>query len=177
MKAMERLRSELRLPPVGQLGVVVADVERAVDYYSTRLGIGPFTVYEFVADKCWYGDDPNPAPYSTHVGKAMLGSVQLELVKPLVGESCFKSYLDSHGEGLQHLGFNVLNFDEVFEQLLGLGFKSLLRIESFVPTYDGFLKCACFDTDRVGGIVLELLYKSWLLPGKEVMDVGQQEGK
>ena len=35
------------LPPVTQVGVVVRDIAKAVDYYSTTFGWGPFKISEF----------------------------------------------------------------------------------------------------------------------------------
>ena len=161
MDTTENLVERLKLPPVSQIGVCVHNVDRAAEFYSKHFGIGPFNIYEFEAEKYWYKEQPQRL--RARQGKAMLGTIELELVQPLIGDSCFGEFLKAHGEGMQHLGFNVPNYDEVFARLVESGFQPLLRVESYVPAYKGFLKASCFDTDKVGGVVFELLYKSWLM--------------
>jgi methylmalonyl-CoA/ethylmalonyl-CoA epimerase len=160
MAGMEELKAKLGLPPVSQIGVVVRDVRKTAETYSSLFGIGPFTIYEFVPEKYWYMEE------LTHsrvlMGKAMWGSVELELLTPLEGKSIHKDFLESHGEGLQHLGFNVPDFDALYERFIQEGFKPLLRGESYVETYKGYLKACYFDTRRVGGIIFEIIWKSWL---------------
>ena len=160
MTGIDELKTKLGLPPVSQIGVVVRDVRKAADYYSSLFGIGPFTVYEFVPEKHWHMEE---LTYSkVLMGKAMWGNIELELITPLEGKSIHKDFLESHGEGLQHLGFNVPHFDELYERFIQEGFKPLLRGETYVETYKGYLKACYFDTRRVGGIIFEIIWKSWL---------------
>jgi 4-hydroxyphenylpyruvate dioxygenase-like putative hemolysin len=97
------------------------------------------------------------------MGKAMWGNVELELIQPLEGESLHTDFLETYGEGLHHLGFNVVNYDVVFERFLQEGFKPLMRAESYVAAYKGHLKACYFDTRRIGGIIFEIIWKSWLM--------------
>jgi len=39
--------SPVILPPVQQVGIVVKDIDQAVDFYSRVLGWGPFTISEY----------------------------------------------------------------------------------------------------------------------------------
>jgi 4-hydroxyphenylpyruvate dioxygenase-like putative hemolysin len=160
MTDIEGIKTEFGLPPVSQIGVAVWDVDKAVDYYSSIFGIGPFTVYEFVPEKHWLMEEPSYSKIK--MGKAMLGRIEFELIQPLEGKSIHKDFLESHGEGLHHLGFNVPNYDEICEKFLQAGFKSMLRAETYVETYKGHLKACYFDTQKVGGIIFEIIWKSWL---------------
>jgi len=160
MDEIEEMQTKLDLPRVSQIGVVVRDMDRAVDYYESIFGLGPFTVYEFVPDKHWYMEEPSPLKLL--MGKAMWGDVEWELLQPLEGKSLHQDFLDTHGEGLQHLGFNVGNYDETFERMKQAGFQPLMRAESYVETYGGNLKACYFDTRRVGGVICEIIWKSWL---------------
>ncbi|GAI10437.1 unnamed protein product, partial [marine sediment metagenome] len=36
----------VKLPPVEQVGIVVKDIDRAIEYYSSTFGWGPFQVME-----------------------------------------------------------------------------------------------------------------------------------
>jgi methylmalonyl-CoA/ethylmalonyl-CoA epimerase len=159
MAGINELKTKLGLPPVSHIGVVVRDAAKAADYYSSIFGIGPFTVYEFVPEKHWYMEE---LTYSkVMMGRAMWGNIELELVQPMEGRSVHTDFLERHGEGLQHLGFNVPNFDELFERFIHAGFKPLLRGETYSERYKGYLKACYFDTRRVGGIIFEITWKSW----------------
>ncbi len=160
MTGITELKARLGLPPVSQIGVVVRDVYKTAEYYSSLFGIGPFTVYDFVPGKHWYREE---LTYSkVRMGKAVWGNLELELIQPLEGRSIHVDFLERHGEGLQHLGFNVANFDELYERFIQEGFKPLLRGESYVETYKGHLKACYFDTSRIGGVLFEIIWKSWL---------------
>jgi methylmalonyl-CoA/ethylmalonyl-CoA epimerase len=162
----EELIKVMKLPPVSQIGVVVKDMDKAVEYYSSVFGIGPFTVYEFTPDKHWFME--KPSYLKLLMGKAMLGKIELELIRPLEGRSLHQDFLDVHGEGLQHLGFNVKDYDEIFSRFLKAGFQPLMRAESYVATYKGDLKACYFDTRRTGGIIFEIIWKSWLQKNQNI---------
>jgi methylmalonyl-CoA/ethylmalonyl-CoA epimerase len=154
------LFKKIGLPPPSQIGVVVKDIERAVEYYGSVFGLGPFTVYEFVPDHHWYMEEPSHL--KLRMGKAIWGQLELEFLQPLEGKSLHEEFLRSHGEGLQHMGINVRNYDEVFEQMKKEGFQPLMRAETYVESYQGHLRACYFDTRRVGGVIFEIIWKSWL---------------
>lgn len=157
---MEDLRTKLGLPPVGQIGFVVKDMNKAVDYYSFLFGIGPFTVYEFVPEKHWFMEEPSYLKLM--MGKAAWGSLELELIQPIEGRSFHREFLETQGEGIQHLGFFVPNYDETFEKFKAAGFKPVMRAETYVETYKGYLRACYFDTRPIGGVMSEVIWKSWL---------------
>lgn len=138
-------------------------MSKAADFYSTLFGVGPFNVYEATLDPYWYREDKNPSILRVKQGKAMLGTVELELMQHLEGRSAVAEWLEVHGEGLHHLGFLVLDFDAYAARFAALGFGPLLRVEAYSKAYNGQLKAACFDTTRVGGIIFEVFFKSWLI--------------
>jgi 4-hydroxyphenylpyruvate dioxygenase-like putative hemolysin len=161
MSDTEKLKARLELPPVSQIGIVVRDIGKAVEYYSTLFGLGPFTVYEFAPEKHWCLEEPSPV--RLQMGKTMLGDIEFELIQPLDGNSDHRQFLENRGEGLHHLGFNVPRYDEVFQRFVQEGFQPLMRAESYVPTYKGTVKACYFDTRRVGGVLFEIIWKSWLV--------------
>lgn len=160
MNGSDDLRKKLGLPPVSQIGLVVKDIARAVGYFSSFFGLGPFTVYDFEPDRHWYKEEPSH--FKVKMAKAMWGDIEWEMLQPLEGKSLHQEFLETHGEGLQHLGFNVRNYDETFENFVQAGFQPLMRAESYVETYKGNLKACYFDTRRVGGVIFEIIWKSWL---------------
>lgn len=159
MNDVQRLRSEMGLPPPFQLGVVVRNMERAVDYYSSVFGIGPFRVYDFEPEKHWF--DGEPSPLKLRMGKASWGDFELELLEPLEGKSMHREFLDTNGEGIQHLGFRVSDYEAIYDRLVKAGFKAVMRAETNVEAYNGLLKACYFDTRRIGGIVFEIIWRSW----------------
>jgi len=161
MSGIDELKAKLSLPPVSQVGLVVREMEKAVSYFSSVFGIGPFTVYDWTPDKHWVMEEPSYL--KLRMGKTMWGDIELELIQPLEGKSLHTDFLQTCGEGLHHLGFNVPNYDEVFECFLQEGFKPLMRAESYVATYRGDLKACYFDTRQIGGIIFEIIWKSWLM--------------
>ena len=157
-----KLQSKLELPPASQVGVVVRDMKKAVLYYESIFGIGPFKVYEFIPENHWFMEEPSPLKLK--MGKAVFGKIELELIQHLEGKSLHKDFLEVHGEGIQHLGFDVSNYDELFDRFIKEGFKPLMRAETYYDAYDGYLKACYFDTADVGGIIFEILQRSWITP-------------
>jgi methylmalonyl-CoA/ethylmalonyl-CoA epimerase len=161
MSELEDLRDKLCLPAVSQIGIVVRSVEKTISYYESMLGIGPFSQYEWSPDKHWHGDELSFIKFK--MGKVTWHGIELELIEPLEGISDHAVFLREHGEGLHHLGFNVTDYDEMFDKFLKKGFKPIVRGESYVEAYKGYLKACTFDTRKVGGVLFEIIWKSWLV--------------
>jgi len=147
------------LPPVSQIGVWVHDLDRAVDYYTSSFGVGPFNVHDFEPDRHWYLE--KPSPLRMRLAKAPWGAVELELIQPVAGKSIHRDHLRSKREGLGHLGFKVAGYETAFEAFLQAGFPCLERAETYYPAYEGLVKAAYFDTRRIGGVVFQIIWRSW----------------
>lgn len=160
MTSCKDIQKKLELPKISQIGVVVKNLERTAEYFNTIFDFGPFIIYEFAPDKHWYKEEPSSLRLL--MGKATWGEIELELIQPLEGRSIHREFLNIHGEGLQHIGFNVRNYDEVCQSLISQDFEPLMRAETYVETYRGYLKACYFDTRMLGGVVCEIIWKSWL---------------
>jgi 4-hydroxyphenylpyruvate dioxygenase-like putative hemolysin len=79
------------------------------------------------------------------------GGLKFEIVEPLEGESIYKEFLDKKGEGIHHLAFVVDDLDAEIAKMAERGFKVIQTGQ----TARG--KFAYFDTDKVGGVVTELV--------------------
>ncbi len=108
-----------------QVGLVVKDMDMAIERFSA-LGFGPFSpkvlppgVKEWVKGKETRAD--------VRVQATMVGNVELELCQPRSGDSPHRDYLESKGEGIQHVLFDVENLQEELDRLTGLGCSVLLR--------------------------------------------------
>jgi len=148
---MEKKNGEkLPFSKIDQVGIVVEDLDRAVKYYSS-LGIGPFKPLHLKRiERTVHG---RPAEGIQNRSKvAQMGSVQLELLQPVSGESVQKEFLEKRGEGVNHLGFLVDDLEREVNRLTARGFSVISSVR-----YSGGGGVAYLDTDRIGGVIFELI--------------------
>jgi len=108
-----------------QVGVVVRDVNKVVERLSS-LGIGPFEPKVLPPDRNeWFRGKPMDADFN--IQAARVGNVELELIQPLKGESPHKEFLETKGEGIQHVMFAVDDFEKELDRLTKQGVEVLLR--------------------------------------------------
>jgi len=135
------------------IGVIVRNLDKAIEYYQS-FGIGPFEPvrpFEAVERKS-FGRLIDPKTARVKVKFADLGPVQLELVQPLDVESLAKDFLETKGEGVNHLGFLVDDIDKEEAELIEKGFKLLHR-----SRFENGGGMAYFDTGKIGGFLIELI--------------------
>ncbi|MDD5081879.1 MAG: VOC family protein [Dehalococcoidales bacterium] len=140
---------------VWQIGVLVRDLDEAVKYYES-LGIGPF-VYSTGGTPVYREVYGKPAPDVTNrVASAQMGAVSFELVQPVTGKSVQREFLEKHGEGINHLGFMVDDVDKEVARMAKKGFKV---VSSGREVAGAPFRFAYLDTDKVGGVVFEIVKK------------------
>ena len=144
----------LKLPDLGQVGIVVRDLDRAMAYYTEVFGVGPFQIIDFAPDKHWVRG--KPAPVRLKIGMAAMGPVHLELIEPVEGDAPHKWFLEEKGEGMQHLGFYIDNYDAWLDHLKANGIEVLMAAETFVEGM-GDVRAAYVESDKVGGVLFELI--------------------
>ena len=130
------------LGKVRQLGIVVDDIHRAMKYWSSILGVGPFYHLEHApAKELKFNGAPCDARLS--LAFAQHGEFQIELVHPLDEvDSPFKAYQKTHGQGLQHLGYWPADFDVSYSEAISAGWKCIF---SGVSPFDPEARFAYFD--------------------------------
>ena len=131
------------------IGVMVSDADRAVEYYQS-IGIGPFGPSNLVhVDREVYG---SPAPDVKNVARVTtLGPIGFEVVQAISGVSVQQEFLDRRGEGINHTAFIVDDIHEAIEVMSAGGFKTI----SYANNVGGG-GSAYFDTDKIGGVQIEL---------------------
>jgi len=142
------VRQQLQLPGVGQIGVVVEDVDRTIAFYESTFGLGPWDIREVGAPNVW--DRGEEKQIKARLAFTDLGQVEIELIQILEGDSLHLAFLREHGEGLHHLGFFVKDFAAKLEQAKAMGFE-VLQVDPFGQAY------AYLDTRQPGGIIFELI--------------------
>jgi methylmalonyl-CoA/ethylmalonyl-CoA epimerase len=144
-----------KLPPLTGIGVAVKDVDKAVKYYSETFGIGPFRTIMFSPDKHWVKG--KPFPVKAKIAFASLGgSLELELLEPL-SDGPLLDFINTQGEGLNHLGFNIDNFDEWMSYLKQKGIGILAQAESDIEGL-GYIRSVYIDSQdgKPGNTLIEL---------------------
>ena len=145
--------SEAKLPPVFQVGIVVKDIDAASDYYCFVFGWGPFKVRDLEMKGAIYNGKPVDCRFK--VASARQPGVEIELIQPLEGDTPYADFLRERGEGLHHLGVKVDDLDETLARLEKEGIHPVFH--KYYPDINfGF---AYLDSDRIGGVMLELIQK------------------
>ena len=151
---MGESQKQMVLPPPAQIGVVVKDLGKAIEYYSRTFGLGPFQTIEFAPAKHWLRGIPTPIRLD--IGFCQWGPLQLELIEVVEGDIPHKWFAEERGEGMQHLGFIVDDYDEWLGYLKGKGIDVLMNAETDVEGM-GHIRAAYLTSDRIGGVLFELI--------------------
>jgi len=143
--------TDLKLPPVYQLGYVVHDIEKTCDFYQSTYGVGPFNV---IPEVDMEGAILRGTPISTKIKVAFAKSdkVELEFIEPLEGENLYTEFLAAKGDGIHHLGFVVDDMVAWKKEFAARGFEPVFHHDMVVMDF------AYFDTSVLGGLMLELLH-------------------
>lgn len=141
--------------PVGQVGIIVRELEPALERYSSLWGLGPWNGYVYgpatVPVLTFRGE---PGRYSMRI--ALAGqSPQVELLEPLEGPSIYDEWLESRPEGLHHLGVYVESLETAIASMGDAGYELLQSGAGYGLDGDGGY--AYFDTERDFGVILEAL--------------------
>lgn len=146
---MSKEESKFQLPPMHHIGLVVKDVDKAVEHY-TKIGLGPFQVFEReFPDFIYQG---RPTYLRTKFG-FNAGPPRIELLEEREGETPNADFLRKKGEGIVHLGFfvDVNDFEGMLANLKREGFNPVFQRTSAEQPV------AYLNTDEIGGVMIELI--------------------
>ena len=128
--------------------LVVKDIEEKVKYYES-IGIGPWVDYPPLTEYTEI-EAPNLEGFNTLKYKLVqIGDFQLQMCQPSESDSPQKRFLDTHGEGVFHIGFVVDDVNKGEAKAMDLGIKNLSRGRR--PNQSGF---NYFDTEKEAGVNL-----------------------
>ena len=132
------------------LCIVVADIERSVAFYEAA-GIGPWLPYPPLADYTEL-EMPDPEGFrNLRYRYAWIGDQQLQLCQPGPEPTPQRRFLDEHGQGVFHVGFEVPDADAADADAATRGLAPLMRGRR--TNGSGF---TYFDTAAQAGVVLEI---------------------
>ncbi len=134
-----------------QVGVVVKDVKRVAERLAF-LGIGPFNEMKLPADRqeLFRG---KPALADAKIMGTTLGGTQLELIEPVAAESPHREYLETKGEGIQHIMIAVDDIEKEIKRLTDKGCTVLLDIHMPGGRHGAYIDL------NAGGIIVEMFQK------------------
>jgi catechol 2,3-dioxygenase-like lactoylglutathione lyase family enzyme len=110
-----------------QIGLVVRDMKKAAEQL-TALGLGPF-IPKYLPPGSQGVFRGKTLDARVDVQRSMIGNVELELCQPVSGKSAHQEFLDSKGEGIQHILFEVQDIEAELQRFTSLGATILLQVE------------------------------------------------
>lgn len=146
---------KLSIGAIGQIGIVVRDVDETVRRYWHELGIGPWSIRTLGPGIPHRIFGKETSTISVRIAMAQVGPITLELIQPLTGPSPHEEFLAQHGEGLQHLGVFVEDAERAAETMRELGYEEILYARGLGPKGDGV--AVYFDTLNSLGTLLEFI--------------------
>ncbi len=127
-----------------------------VSSFWAELGFPPFEItHGETWGKEYYG---NPADFDMKLGWQRHGNIVYEWCIPLKGPTVYADHIKSHGEGIQHFGFNVQDMDQAITFFKDQGYAISMSGGWGEKGKPGSGRFAYVDTEKVGGETIELLW-------------------
>ena len=137
---------------VVQIGVVVKDIEKASANYADLLGVPiPKWTWTDAEDKAHTQFKEKPSPARAKLAFIELKNITLELIEPDSNPSTWREFLDTKGEGVHHIAFEIKGMED---KTALLGKKGMTLLQK--GDYEGG-RYAYIDGAAKLGLILELL--------------------
>jgi len=141
-----------------QLGYVFADINEAVDTFSGIYQFEKTMRFDFTIEQHWVHGKHHPISLDIFIGVA--DGTEYELICPL-SDGPHKWFLDQYGGGLQHIGYNVSDYDKYAQILTKAGMTVLMNADCdvFEPGAsepDHHLVAAYFEKPSMGNLLIEI---------------------
>ena len=151
MNINQRFAKNLELPPMSQIGIVVKDIDKTIEYYEKVLGLSSFTKPDIIYEEKYYYEEPVNSEWIMCF--CSLGSVELEIIQPVTSPTIYHDFLKEKGEGIHHLGFDVKDIDKKLALCREMGIKIIQSGQGKTSRF------AYLDTVKIGGVVFELIQR------------------
>ncbi len=137
---------------VCQVGIIVRDIEKSARAYADLFGVEvPEWILTDAEEKAHTRYRGQPTPAQAKLAFFQAGSVAIELIEPVGGPSTWQEHLDTKGEGVHHIAFQIQGMDE---QIAILGEKGMPLVQR--GDYTGGCYAYVDGTPQLS-LVLELL--------------------
>jgi methylmalonyl-CoA/ethylmalonyl-CoA epimerase len=159
--------NKTKLLKINQVGVVVADMDKAIEGMRKVYGVEPDLIkYSPTSGKTYYGKS---ADFRSKLVFYNFANIQLELIQPLEGPSVHMDFLKDGNEGLQHYCFSVDDVDAIKDEMAARGYDT---VQSGERHGGEGLRFAYFDTREDLGYMIEVVSQPALDAEKKAREKG-----
>jgi catechol 2,3-dioxygenase-like lactoylglutathione lyase family enzyme len=117
--AMPNELERLGLPPIDQVGFVVADMDRSIAHYDALFG--PFRVVQTRIEGTSHRGVPSDVELAIALGRS--GDLEIELIQWKSGRSPHREFIEAGREGMHHVRFRVDDCAAWIAKLAGVGYE------------------------------------------------------
>lgn len=143
------------LKTVVQVAIVTKDIEASARRWAAVLGMDvPKITTTRPGQEVKVEFRGKPSRGQAKLAFFKLGQVVLELIEPVGRNTSWRLYLDQHGEGVQHLGFQVQDLNQAIENAQKSGLPVLHRGRYDKDNGD----YVYIDSEKALGTTIELLH-------------------
>ena len=159
--------------PATQNGIVVDDLDLALDWWTRVIGVGPFFRIDNLANEYLFdGDRRLDTPPAMSIALGFWGDLQIELIHPHgEGETTWRRFLRQRGGGLYHI--SVWCGDD-YEEALARASQAGLKLEAH-GRIAGAGRYAYFQTQRPDQPLLEIA--EILAPSRALFDLMREAAR
>jgi methylmalonyl-CoA/ethylmalonyl-CoA epimerase len=137
---------------VCQIGLVVKDIEKSAKAYADLFGVDvPDWSLTDTEEKTHARFRGQPTTGQAKLAFFRLDNLSLELIEPVGGPSTWQEFLQTRGEGVHHIAFQIQGMDQQVAILAEKGMSPLQRGDYTGGRY------AYIDGTPQLGVILELL--------------------
>lgn len=147
------MKENKNLKTITQIGVVVPDLEAAMEGMRQIFGVEPARFGRTPGSNKFYKGQPGD--FAAKMAFYDFANIEIELVEPQEGDSIWKEFLDSGKCGLHHLRFSVDSMEDTMKDMRERGAEVVMESES-VRQIPG-LRWAYFDTEKALDWTIEVL--------------------
>jgi catechol 2,3-dioxygenase-like lactoylglutathione lyase family enzyme len=152
---VSNLLKPLNLNKVVQIGIVVRDAAQSAQRYAALFGLDvPEVIVTETEDTAKTRFHGKPTQARAKLAFFRFDNITIELIEPVDGPSTWQEFLDTRGEGVHHIAFDIKDMDEQIAQIEN---RQAPLIQQGRWTDGNGGRYAYLDTVPQLGIMLELL--------------------
>jgi methylmalonyl-CoA/ethylmalonyl-CoA epimerase len=136
----EHLGGSMKIKHIDHVGIAVKTIEQAAKFYTDMLGL-VITNIENVADQ------------KVNVAFLPITDSEVELLESTHPDGPVAKYIESRGEGVQHIAFRVENIEEALAELKAKGVR---LIDERPRKGAGGAKIAFIHPKETNGVLIEI---------------------
>jgi methylmalonyl-CoA/ethylmalonyl-CoA epimerase len=157
--------SEAPFSNVIQIGIVVSDVNKAIEGYRDLLHLNKWNINHVdteVGMGSNFHKNGNPIQTRVKIAWANFGNVELELIEPQDQHSLYSEFLREHGPGIHHIMLGTKDYDKC---LVHMDQQNVAAIGGGALQSTRF---QMFDTQELLGFICEIADGEPLVPDQSL---------